>query len=80
METMTGSRTMRRGTVLEPLVATRTEQRLCVLLDDATAPQVRLRVAWRDSEGCIQLTPQEFVVPLSALEALKPVEGLSVEV
>ncbi len=71
---------MRRGTVLEPLVATTTGERLCVLLDDITAPQIRLCVAQRDAGGNLLLTQQEFVVPLSALDALRPVEGLYMEV
>lgn len=74
------SETMRRGTVLEPLVATRSGERLCVLLDDATSPQIRLCVARRDAGGNLLLTQQEFVVPISALEDLRPVEGLYFEV
>ncbi|HEY3265956.1 MAG TPA: hypothetical protein VGM37_03450 [Armatimonadota bacterium] len=77
---MPDSTVMRRGTVLEPLVAARTEERLCVLLNDATAPRIRLCIARRDAAGRIQLTEQEFTLGRDALDALRPVSGEMVDV
>jgi hypothetical protein len=67
--------TIQPGMVLQPVQQVGREQRLCVLLDMA-APLMRLRVARRDAEGDIQLTEQEFLLPPSALEMLRPVPGL----
>lgn len=77
---MGGGEIMRRGMVLAPRVAAATEERLCVLLDDATAPQVRVQIAQRDANGQIVLTAQQFVIPVMDLGALRPIEGLRVEV
>lgn len=63
------------GMVLQPVQQVGREQRLCVVLDMA-APLMRLRVARRDAEGGIHLTDQEFLLPPSALEMLRPVPGL----
>jgi len=71
---------LRRGMVLEPRVASLSGERLCVLLDDALSPQVRLRLLQRGEDGSFQLTATEFCVPVSALDALRPVAGLLMEV
>ncbi|HEY3415210.1 MAG TPA: hypothetical protein VGM51_19415 [Armatimonadota bacterium] len=69
----------KRGMVLEPMRQPGTEQRLCVLMEDVALLPVHVKVAERGGDGQILLTGQEFVVPPSALELLRPIAGLCYE-
>lgn len=66
----------KKGTVLEPLRQPGSEERLCVLMEDVESLPVHVKVAHRGRDGRIMLTGQEFVVPPSALDLLRPVAGL----
>ena len=66
----------KKGMVLEPMRQPGTEHRLCVLMEDVESLPVRVKVAHRGGDGRITLTGQEFVVPPSALDLLRPIAGL----